>query len=125
MELFIDIQKQLDDKLINSDTYSDSTLNTYKLFSVQQMIYNDILEQRMSINQYTLYLDFVKELLQKNLLSGFYLDEIYRFDTYYLKPTLQAIRSTIMMGGDKENKINLVVKNIDTLNFGDVAFGFT
>jgi hypothetical protein len=69
MELFIDIQKQLDDKLINTDTYSDPILNIYKTFSVQQMIYNDILEQRMSINQYTLYLDLVKGLLQKNLLS--------------------------------------------------------
>jgi hypothetical protein len=65
MALFIDIQNQLNDKLINADTYSDETLNIYKLLSAQQMIYNDIFEQRMSINEYTLYLDFVQALLQK------------------------------------------------------------
>jgi hypothetical protein len=29
------------------------------------------------------------------------------------------------VGSDKENKLNLVVKNIDSLNLGDIAFGFT
>jgi len=65
MELFISIENQLDDKLLTTDVYKDPLLNAYKLLSFQQLLYNDLIAQRIQPSQYTSYMDFVNHLLQE------------------------------------------------------------
>lgn len=120
MGFFVAIQQQLTDKYISADVYKDQILNAYKLLSYQQILYQDFQELKISKNEYTLYLDYVQELIKRHGLSQFYLDELYRYNTYYLKPTLLTTRYDRRRASIKENEIMQVVKTIDTINIGDM-----
>lgn len=119
MGFFVDIQSQLDDKYISPDIYKDPLLNVYKLLSYQQILYQDFKELKIRKNEYTLYLTYVQELIKRKALPQFYLDELYRYNTYYLKPTLLTTRYDRRWSGIKEWEIMQVIKSIDTINIGD------
>ena len=120
MGFFVDIQQQLTDKYISTDVYKDQLLNEYKLLSFQQILYQDFQELKIRKDEYTLYLDYVQELIKRHGLSQFYLDELYRYNTYYLKPTLLTTRYDRRRASIKESEIMQVVKTIDTINIGDL-----
>lgn len=122
MGFFVDIQQQLGDKYISPDVYKDQLLNVYKLLSYQQILYQDFQELKIRKNQYTIYLAYVQELLRRHALPQFYFDELYRYNTYYLKPTLLTIRYDRRRSGIKEWDITQVIKSIDTINIGDPLF---
>lgn len=120
MGFFVDIQQQLADKYISSDVYKDQLLNEYKLLSFQQILYQDFQELKIRKDEYSLYLDYVQELIKRHGLSQFYLDELYRYNTYYLKPTLLTTRYDRRRTSINESEIMQVVKTIDTINIGDL-----
>ena len=120
MWFFVDIQSQLDDKYISPDVYKDQLLNVYKLLSYQQILYQDFQELKIRKNEYSLYLAYAQELIKRKALPQFYLDELYRYNTYYLKPTLLTTRYDRRRSGIKEWEIMQVIKSIDTINIGDV-----
>ncbi|MEI7563947.1 MAG: hypothetical protein WCJ39_10370, partial [bacterium] len=120
MGFFVDIQQQLTDKYISTDVYKDQLLNEYKLLSFQQILYQDFQELKIRNDEYTIYLDYVQELIKRHGLSQFYLDELYWYNTYYLKPTLLTTRYDRRRTSIKESEIMQVVKTIDTINIGDM-----
>ncbi len=126
MENFINIQNQLEQWFINTDVYKDPTLNAYKLFSYQQILYHDMQENRVLYNQYIMYLTFIKELLKSpNKLDRFYYDEMYWFATHYLKPALQGTRYESRIWGIRDDQISTIIRLIDTINEGDDLWEFT
>ncbi len=125
--LFMDIQKTLDDQSFETISYKDPLLNAYKLLSYQQQLYQDFLINKADYNNIRTYLDFVKQLLQKNTIPSFYKDEIYRYNNKYLALSLenltyQSSRSLQTMG---ESKISSLLTTIISLNEGESMFGFT
>jgi hypothetical protein len=102
MGFFVDIQSQLADKYISPDVYKDPLLNAYKLLSYQQILYQDFQELKIRKNEYSLYLAYAQELIKRNALPQLYLDELYRYNTYYLKPTLLTTRYDRRRSGIKE-----------------------
>jgi hypothetical protein len=123
----MDIQKTLDDQSFETISYKDPLLNAYKLLSYQQQLYQDFLINKADYNNIRTYLDFVKQLLQKNTIPSFYKDEIYRYNNKYLALSLenltyQSSRSLQTMG---ESKISSLLTTIISLNEGESMFGFT
>lgn len=116
MESFIDVQNQLQAKLITTDTYKEPNINVYKLLSYQQILYQDFQDFTIRTNQYTLYLEYIQELIRRNAVPQIYLDEIYRYNTYYLNPTLLTARYDRRFSGIKESDINNIIKNLETIN---------
>lgn len=118
MLFFVDIQQQLQNHLISNDVYKDQTLNIYKLLSYQQVLYQDFQDLQIRNSQYVAYLGYVQELVKRKAVPSFYLDEIYWYNTYYLKRTLLTTRYDNRLGDLKETDITTIVKTIDTINMG-------
>lgn len=116
---FVDIEQQLLNGYISSDVYKDPLLNAYKLLSYQQILYQDFQSLKIRKNQYIAYINFVQEAIKRDALPPFYLDEIYWYNTYYLKPTLLTIRYDRRRSNIKEAEIMQVIKAIDTLAIGN------
>jgi hypothetical protein len=87
----VQIQKTLENQVFEQSSYKDPLLNIYKLLSYQQQIYQDFVINKFDAYKITIYLDFVKELLKKNAIDQFYMDEIYRYNNNYLGLTLEKI----------------------------------
>ena len=74
---FIDIQKQLDNRYLTKDVYNDPIINAYKLVSFEQILYEDALGDRNSIDRLNMYMDFLDELMKKDNLDSFYVCLLY------------------------------------------------
>jgi hypothetical protein len=81
----------LENQIFDKTTYKDPILNTYKLLSYQQQIYQDFLINKTDTYKISTYLDFVRELLKKQTIDPFYMDEIYRYNNNYLDITLEQL----------------------------------
>ncbi len=89
--LFMEIQSSLENQSFEKTAYKDMVLNAYKLLSYQQQLYQDFLINKADTYKITSYLDFVKEMLKKNVIESFYKDEIYRYNNKYLAPALENL----------------------------------
>jgi hypothetical protein len=89
--LFMEIQKSLENQLFDKTVYKDDVLNTYKLLSYQQQIYQDFFINKIDTYKIGLYFDFIRELIKKNTIDPFYIDEIYRYNNKYLVSALEKI----------------------------------
>ena len=87
----MEIQKTLENQSFEKISYKDPLLNTYKLLSYQQQIYQDFLINKADSYKISTYLDFVKEILKKNVIEPFYKDEIYRYNNKYLSLSLEKM----------------------------------
>jgi len=114
IDWFIKIQDQLEKKHITLDMYNDRMLNEYKLISLQQLLYQDISNNRIEIDNISLYLDFLKELLKKNWIDNFYKDEIYRFNNQYLIKEIE--KPLNYFNETKKIGINSIIDNINIIN---------
>lgn len=112
------IQNGLENQTFEKTSYKDKILNEYKLLSYQQQIYQDFLLNKTDTYKITVYLDFVRELLNKNTLDPFYKDEIYRYHTKYLFPALEkvAYQSNNFIQSLGGSKISSLLMTINTLN---------
>ena len=87
----MEIQQTLENQTFEKTSYKDKLLNGYKLLSYQQQIYQDFLINKADTYKINTYLDFVKEVLQKDNIDPFYIDEIYRYNNKYLAVSLGKI----------------------------------
>lgn len=125
--LFIEIQKTLENQSFEKNSYKDKTLTTYKLLSYQQQIYQDFLINKADTYKINMYLDFVKELLKKNDIEPFYIDEIYRYNNNYLVSTLEktAYQSNTFGQNLWSNKLASLLTTITSLNEWEPMLGFS
>lgn len=102
-------------------SYKDPLLNTYKLLSYQQQLYQDFLINKPDSYKIATYLDFVEELLQKDILEPFYIDEIYRYHNKYLILSLEKIgyQSLPLQQTMSTSKISTLLSRLHTLNEGE------
>ncbi len=125
--LFMEIQTTLENQTFDKITYKDATLNSYKLFSYQQQIYQDFLINKADTYKITMYLDFVRELLKKSLTDQFHKEEIYRYNNKYLSLALEklAYQSTLFTQNFGGSKITSLLTMIATLNEWEPMLWFT
>lgn len=96
IENFIEIQKELEKWYIKDKYYAYKDLNSYKLLSFQQILYNDITSKKIDTISLNNYIGFVKNLIKKNNIEQFYKEEIYRFNNYYLIKNLEDSKENIL-----------------------------
>lgn len=127
MNFFSQIQESLDNESFTSISYKDPLLNTYKLLSYQQQLYQDFLINKPDSYKITTYLDLVEELLQKNILEPFYHDEIYRYNNRYLALSLEKIgyQSAPIQQTLSTSKVTTLLSRIHTLNEGEPMLGLS
>jgi len=123
---FIDIQNNLDNQVFDHITYRDTILNTYKLLSYQQQIYQDFLVNKVDVHKINNYLDFVRELLRKDNIDAFYKDLIYRYNNKYLVTTIENImyQSTTFTQNIGSSRIASLLSIINTINEWEPMLGF-
>lgn len=123
--LFMEIQRNLENQAFEKISYKDNLLNAYKLLSYQQQIYQDFLINKTDIYKISSYLDFVKELLKKQNIDPFYLDEIYRYNNKYLALTLEKIayQSSTFTQNIWTSRITSLLTTIALLNDGEPVLG--
>ncbi len=125
--LFMEIQSTLDNQVFDSVSYRDPLLNTYKLLSYQQQLYQDFLINKADTYKISMYLWFVRDLLKKNTIDAFYKDEIYRYNNRYLALTLEklAYHSTTFTQSFWSNNIASLLTTIHALNVWEPLLGFS
>ncbi|MFZ2150736.1 MAG: hypothetical protein WAZ12_00245 [Candidatus Absconditicoccaceae bacterium] len=111
---FIEIQKELNEGYIKDKYYSFRDLNSYKLLSFQQILYNDITSRKIDTLRLNNYISFLKNLIKKNNMEQFYKEEIYWFNNYFLIKNLEA---------SKEENLFPIVKDLYSINKGESIFG--
>lgn len=124
---FMEIQSDLDNQAFNQTTYKDDVLNTYKLLSYQQQIYQDFLVNKADAYKISMYLDFVRELLRKDIVAPFYKDVIYRYNNKYLATALENItyQSSVFTQNLGSSRIASLITSIKTINEGEPMLGFS
>jgi DNA-binding MltR family transcriptional regulator len=60
LKTFIEIEKELNDRLFTENIFTDKNINAFKLLSMQHIIYNELSKNNLEKNNVTTYLDFVK-----------------------------------------------------------------
>jgi len=111
---FIEIQKELNEWYIKDKYYSFKDLNSYKLLSFQQILYNDINSRKIDNLRLNNYISFLKNLIKKNNIEQFYKEEIYRFNNYFLIKNLET---------SKEENLFPIVKDLYSINKWESIFG--
>lgn len=119
---FSEVQKELENKFISKKVYNDDMINTYKIISFQQIMYDDINKKRINTDRINGYIDFIQEILKKNMISKFYKEVIYYFNNYYLIKSLED-PEIINKVGDK-SEIDKITKRLETINNGNQLIGF-
>jgi hypothetical protein len=114
IKYFIEIQKELKEWYIKDKYYSFKDLNTYKLLSFQQILYNDIVSNKIDTIRLNNYISFLKNLIKKNNIEQFYKEEIYRFNNYFLIENLE---------NSKEENLFPIVKDLYSINKWESVFG--
>ena len=114
---FRSIKSQLEKQTVSPSVTSNSLLNAYKLVSLQQIIYNEISEERFNEVRLNSYIQYVQELLRRqNALEGFYFNSTAWFNNQYLLPALSSLITT----KQQESKdIKSVIEWLRSINEGD------
>lgn len=114
----MEIQRGLENQSFEKLSYKDPLLNEYKLLSYQQQLYQDFLINKIDTYKINIYLDFVREILQKDSIAPFYKDEIYRYNNKYLSLSLEkaAYQTTIFTQNLGSSKIASLLTAIKTIN---------
>ncbi len=116
---FREIQEQLKNKNTQSTVYIDNKLNTYKLSSMRQALYNDNIQNRSNPRYIEQYISYAQNLLKKKALTGAYIDMTYYYNNTYLLPYLYSIQSQ----NPSISNTN-AIENIIILNKGSKLLGF-
>ncbi|MBU0626464.1 hypothetical protein KKG31_04000 [Patescibacteria group bacterium] len=117
LSAFLEIQNQLDSKQITKTAYSNNDINAYKILSVQQMIYRDMINNRSNLNNILEYLEFVQELLKSDRIDDFYKDLTYRFNNKYIVPWVDNQNNPIIK--NKKPEVDNIKKQITIIDNGD------
>ena len=118
LQLFLDIQSQLQKWYINQTVYQNHMLNNYKLISYQQIIYNDIHQNIVNNIRFETYINYLQELLKKdNKIDNFYIDLSYWLNNNYLITILNKLKYKV--SDKKKLEIDGIINNLNKLNNGD------
>lgn len=113
---FFSIQQQLDNWYIKSTLSTDKDVNTYKLLSYQQILYNNISQWVIDEAYFTTYLNFLSSLLKKDQsIDNIYYDITYRINNVYLIPTINTKKYKLTE--NKRNELDWIINNIYTINY--------
>ncbi len=111
---FIEIQKELNEGYIKDKYYAYKDLNSYKLLSFQQILYNDITSKKIDTIRLSNYIGFLKNLIKKNNIEQFYKEETYWFNNYFLIKNLETL---------KEENWFAIIKDLYSINKWESVFG--
>jgi len=117
---FVEFQRQLDQGNVDGEVYFNSSLNTYKLFSLQQLLYTEFSKKQFHDRLLVVYLNFVQELLKKDTIDKFYKEEIYRFNNYYLR---NELGNSVYLS--KKEQVEFVIEELTKINKWSILVGFT
>ncbi len=119
---FIDVQNELYNKFISNKIYKNEKINIYKLISFQQIIYEDIKNNRLNIDSLNWYFSFIQEILKRNQIWNFYKEVIYYFNNYYIKENLQ--KTEIIKNITNKFELNEIEKQIININNWNKLIGY-
>ena len=118
LQLFLDIQNQLQKWYINKIVYQNKILNHYKLISYQQIIYNDIHQNIVNNIRFETYINYLQELLKKeNKIDWFYIDLSYWLNNNHLINILNKTKYEV--SDKKKIEIDNIINSLNKLNNGD------
>ncbi len=120
--LFSKIQKELETKTINTTVYGDVVVDSYKINSFLQILYEDINNDTIKMDRVRKYLDFIEELLKEENINSLEANIIYYFNNYKLKGLLEKPEFLINISNKKD--INAIIKKINTINNGNLLVGY-
>lgn len=118
---FIEIQEELNNKQISKSVYNDNDINAYKLLSIQQMVYKDIINNRANTDSILQYLNFLKELLIIKKIDTFYKDMSYRFNNKYIHTRIENPNNPISK--NRKYEADEIIKQITVINNGSELLG--
>ena len=115
---FLEIQDQLKKWYISSSIYTNKNLNTYKLLSYQQIIYNDLNQNTINVLRFDSYLNYLKNILKNydiiETIDHIYIDLSYLFNNNYVLTTLN--KNKYKLSENKKTEIENIIKWINTIN---------
>jgi len=118
LELFLDILNQLQKWYINTTVYQNKLLNDYKLISYQQLIYNDIRQNKVNNIRFETYISFLQEILKSNdKIDWFYIDISYWLNNNYLINILNKLKYKV--SDKKKWEIENIIDWLNRLNNWD------
>lgn len=112
---FVQINKWIDNKYIESITYQNKALNHYKLLSAQQIIFKEFLNWKIPTERINNYLEFLENTLKLGLLDNFYIDEAYWFNNYYLSDNIDKFDD--YSDAEAKEKIYIILQKIISINY--------
>jgi hypothetical protein len=114
-KLFLNVQNQLSEWYIKSNTTSDKEINEYKLISYQQILYNDTVWNIVNEARFSAYLNYVASLLKKdNLIDPIYYDITYWINNNYLIPHLNSLKYKLT--DNKKQELENIINSLETIN---------
>jgi len=114
---FVNIQWDLTWPASSQFAFNNHNINAYKLLSIQQKIYHELINKRFNQARIDYYLKFVEELLRKDTIDPFYKDIIYIFNNDHLqKQILSAQISSIIADKDTIKKIADDIRKVNKWN---------
>ena len=122
---FRTIQEQLSKQSVQPNVTSSAVLNSYKLLSVMQEIYQEITKGN-SINDLRIssYLDYVRSLLKNTqYIQWFYMDVIARYNNTFLSPVLT--KNSVVARWDEAAIYRKLLLEVNEINQGSVSKWFT
>lgn len=119
---YASVQKGLQNQANTTTVFKNKDINTYKLISVQQEIYNELTSRKLNQTRITMYLQYVEELLKRDGLDPVYVDLVYWFNNDYLLGELQEPEFNLNISMQEEVKI--LVNEVRKINKGSSLVGY-
>lgn len=122
---FLALAKPFDAWYVETQAYTDPYINEYKLYSLQQMLYKELLNSADVKSTMSSYLGFIREVLtkegtrQEQLLSPFAKSFAYRFNMTILSPYYKDENSKM----DKDDRTSFNSELL-ALNYWDIVANF-
>lgn len=86
---FSHINNEINNNIYQNNIYTDTWLNTYKLISLTQNIFNDTQSDNLNTRRMEWYISHLQSLMRKPNIDSVYWDMTYRFINKYLVPYIQ------------------------------------
>lgn len=117
---FIAIEQGITNSIISSTTYTNPSLNTYKLLSLQQVLYKNLQAGNPNRNFIMNYLTYSQDLINKsNGIAPLYKDLLYRFNTNIFRPKIETSNTHTI----SKTEISQILDQIDMLHKGNPMLG--
>ena len=119
----LSINQELDQKLIQPKVYNKKDVNAYKTISLMTLLYNNFENGVYNTSIINNYLEFIKELINKDSYTNNYLDPVYKDLIYYFNTNiLQTKLENSSNNHMTKTEINTFVNKITEINKGDKTF---